>query len=85
MVILKIRIQNPALSWLGRHVFPIYFYHPFVFLLVKWLWKGHVTIVWAHIWAVLTLLATLAFASLYKFWQVTETFPFRVNFHNKNQ
>lgn len=67
---MRIKVESKPLEWLGRHVFPIYMYHMFFFLLAKVI-LGKCVVVSEHLLVLSVLLLTLTTAILYKFWRIS--------------
>lgn len=70
LAVMKVKIGNPALAWLGRHVFPIYIYHLLFFLVVKCAYHGAIQSWGAHLIVAGVVALTLLTAKCYSRWEI---------------
>lgn len=67
----RIKIGNPILLWLGRHVFPIYMYEFLVILLVDGLLPAPATQFAAISYSAAIIMVTLVIANFYSKWRIS--------------
>ena len=69
MLTMKVRIGNPALRWVGEHLFPIYIYMRLPMIVLEN--KLPVMIdAWPALFIVISLVVTLVIAHFYRYWQI---------------
>lgn len=70
LMLMKVRVHNPVLEWLGAHLFPIYIYQRLPMMVLAFYAGSEWVRQNMYLFVVITFSLTLLIASGYRYWQV---------------
>lgn len=70
LVLMKVRVHNRILEWLGSHLFPVYIYQRLPMIILVAILGNAFVKDFPYVFVVMSLVLTLGIAVCYRFWQI---------------